>query len=186
MIDEIWKPIKNYECLYEVSNLGRVRSLDKYVNYRYGNREVKGKILKPSLNGWGYPSISLSKNGITKSTRIHKLVAEHFLVKVKNKNCINHIDGNKENNYIDNLEWCNHKENTKHAMDNGLINFNQLAKSNGEKCSKIIKQYDKEMKFINEYISTQEASKVLNIAEPNISACACGKRKSAGGYIWVY
>lgn len=165
---EIWKPIKGYEEIYDISNLGNVRSKN------YG----KYKILKPGIykgkTNRGYSSVSLSKNDYSKTFRIHKLVAEHFLEKVTNKPCINHIDGNKTNNSVNNLEYCSYKENTKHAMENNLMGYKE------------IKQYDKNMNFIKKYNSLREASRTTNIKESNISFCAYGKRKSAGGYIWKY
>ena len=111
---ERWKDIKGYEGKYQVSNLGNVKSLlDKSLKKRE-------KILKPSLTHKGYLRVYLSKES-KKSTRlIHRLVAEAFIPNLENKETVNHIDGNKTNNRIDNLEWLSNIENQRHAWKMGL------------------------------------------------------------------
>lgn len=108
---EIWKEIINYENKYWVSNLGRIKS-----NYS------GGKIISFQKNEDGYFKVSLYKKGKTKSFLVHRLVALHFIPNPRGVNTINHIDGNKENNCVDNLEWCTQKENMIHAEKNGLLN----------------------------------------------------------------
>ena len=110
---EEWKPIKDYEGLYEVSNLGRVKSL----NYK---RTGKEKILKNIECRNGYLAVSLTKLGKQKVFYIHKLVAEAFIPNPDNLPQVNHIDGNKKNNKVSNLEWCDNAYNQKHAWDNNL------------------------------------------------------------------
>jgi DNA-binding NarL/FixJ family response regulator len=107
---EIWLPIPNYEGLYEISNLGRVRRL----------RGKDGTILKPFIDTHGYLIVTLSKNSQKKLIRIHRLVALIFLPNPENKAQVNHIDGNKFNNRIDNLEWSTKIENQRHAERMGL------------------------------------------------------------------
>lgn len=107
---EIWKPIKDTNGMYEVSNLGRARSNKR----NYG-------ILKPSKNGHGYPTVEFYIANRGKSYYIHRLVAETFITNPQNKPCINHKDGDKTNNTIWNLEWCSVSENTQHAYDNNLM-----------------------------------------------------------------
>lgn len=102
-MDEIWKDIKGYEELYQVSNMGRVKSLKR------------GAILKPSHNGCGYLKFVLSKNNNQKTFYIHRLVAEAFIPNLGNKPQVNHIDGNKENNIVSNLEWSIAKDNILHS-----------------------------------------------------------------------
>ena len=104
---EKWKPIKGYEDLYEVSNLGNIKN-------------SKGKILKSALCKNGYRSVSLWKKNKGKTYFIHRLVAEAFVLNYENKTDINHKDGNKENNKADNLEWCTRKQNIHHSWKNGL------------------------------------------------------------------
>ena len=120
-MEEVWKDIKEYEGLYQVSNLGRVRR----ILFR-NNRIVKPKItlLKIQKHTQGYCKVTLCKNGKEKDRLIHQLVAECFIENEQNKPFINHIDGNKQNNKSENLEWCNQKENMKHAVKHNLIKYN--------------------------------------------------------------
>jgi hypothetical protein len=122
--EEIWKDISDYEGLYQASSLGRIRSLDRYkiTKNRYGKikAKIKGIFLKPSINHDGYYEIVLSKNGKSKMFRLHRVIAKTFLDNLENKPQVNHIDGNKLNNNINNLEWCTCKENINHAWENGL------------------------------------------------------------------
>jgi DNA-binding transcriptional regulator YiaG len=116
-VKEIWMEIRGYEGLYEVSNLGRVRKI-----YTSPSGEVDCRILSQAYSTQRYLQCSLSKRGVKKSHRIHRLVAENFIPNPKNKAQVNHIDGNKDNNYVNNLEWCTQHENMRHANKNWLIN----------------------------------------------------------------
>lgn len=111
---EVWKDIPNFEGLYQVSNLGNVKSLNRIINDRHKN--IKGKLLKPNIAN-GYYKVVLSKNGKLKTIPIHKLVAQTFILNADNKPQINHIDGNKLNNNINNLEFVTAKENIRHRFD---------------------------------------------------------------------
>lgn len=120
--NEIWKDVVGWEGLYIVSNLGNIRSLDRMVaNGRMG-RLHKGKQRKPLLNN-GYLSINLIDKKTGKMTRnsVHRFVAEAFIPNPDNKITVNHIDGNKLNNVVSNLEWATYKENNMHAVQTGLI-----------------------------------------------------------------
>lgn len=134
-MNEIWKSIVGYEGLYEVSNLGNVKSLDKVDTL---GRFRKGKIMSQSLHKDGYLQLSISKNGVSSKKLIHRLVAEAFLEKVNGKDKINHIDGNKLNNSVINLEWCTDKENSEHAWKHGLnkITDEQKAKMSANRKGK--------------------------------------------------
>jgi hypothetical protein len=117
---EIWKPIKGYEGYYEVSNLGEVKSLSRK---REGNGKkgiIKERVLKNTKNGDGYLCVKFYKKGTKTTHKVHRLVAETFIKKVKGKSFINHKDGNKLNNDMENLEWCTFSENIRHAYDTGL------------------------------------------------------------------
>lgn len=143
-MEEIWKPIKGYEELYEVSNLGNIKSVKRKAKNRgKGKRVIRERILKPSMDRPnGYYQIKLSKNGKLKTFKIHKLVIEHFLNKISKGLVVNHIDGNKLNNNINNLEICTQKDNIRHAIDNNLIDIKFLK----EKMKKIGKNNRKEVK----------------------------------------
>lgn len=115
--EEIWKDIEGYEGLYQVSNLGRVRSVIRVVVDRKCTRCMKSKILKqtPSTGKLPYFYVSLSKGGKVQKRMVHRLVAETFIPNVELKPQVNHIDGNPQNNRYDNLEWMTNAENTLHA-----------------------------------------------------------------------
>lgn len=117
MNTEIWKDIPEYEGFYQISNLGRVKSLVGWNGHEYAKRE---KILKQSLSTTGYYKVDLKRNGQRKSQKVHRIVAEAFIPKVDGKPYINHKDGNPINNSVDNLEWCTQKENVNHALKTGL------------------------------------------------------------------
>ena len=124
-MEEVWKDIPEYEGLYQVSNLGNVKSLNRGVLQNGSIRLLKGVILKKNKHRKGYQYIYLCKNGKTKFWLVHRLVAFVFIENTNKKPCVNHIDGNKINNKIENLEWCTHKENTQHALNLKLIDVSK-------------------------------------------------------------
>ena len=180
MINEIWKDIKGYEGIYKISNLGNVKSL----NY---NRKGKPKSLKPGVDTHGYFYVNLTKNGKTKTTKIHRLVAETFVDNSFKKPCVNHIDGNKKNNHHSNLEYCTYQENTIHAFKTGLQKPSMLGKFGKEHHGSVkINQYSLTGEFIRTWEGMNEAKRNLKISQGNISECCNKKRNSAGGYKWEY
>ena len=125
MIEE-WRPIEGYEGLYEVSSYGRVRSLDKYVKSGYGSYRLrKGKILSPGIRPDGYLVVSLQY----KMFRVHRLVAQAFILNPDNLSQVNHKDENKANNRVDNLEWCDSKYNNNYGT--ARIRAKETAIKNG-------------------------------------------------------
>lgn len=124
---EIWKDIKGYENLYEISNHGRIRTHKNKTTWteRHGTRHWKQRYLKDKMpNGRDY-RVSLWKDGKVKDWLVHRLVALVFIPNDDlTKDCINHIDGNPKNNHVENLEWCTREENNKHAFQNGLMHIN--------------------------------------------------------------
>jgi hypothetical protein len=116
---EKWKNIKGYENYYQISNAGNIRSKDRIIINSKGRKSrYKSKERKPSFSE--YRLIALSKNGITKVFKISRLVAIHFIEKKDGKGIVNHIDGNKYNDNVSNLEWCSYSENAIHSFDKGL------------------------------------------------------------------
>ena len=165
--EEIWKPIKDFENLYEISNLGRIKSL-------YFNKE---KILKPRLTLDNYYQIDLCKNKKIYKKYIHRLVAEAFIPNPNNLPIINHIDENSKNNVISNLEWCDSKYNNNYGNCK-----NKISEANSIK----INQYDLNGNFVKQWLGINNASRCLKINKGNICMCCKGKRNNAGGYIWRY
>ena len=123
MEKEIWKSIKDFEGMYEVSNFGRVRSLDRLVKYKSGmSRFFEGTIMAQRMSTSGYKVINIFKKGKPKTVSIHSLVATAFIPKHESKKIliVNHKDGDKTNNFYRNLEWVTYSQNKKHAQDMGL------------------------------------------------------------------
>lgn len=203
---EKWKIIKEYDR-YSVSNLGRIKN------------NKSGQIISARKARNGYLRVDLRKGNIKyeKPTvkSVHRLVAEAFIKRLSGKNYVNHIDGNKENNHVNNLEWVTSKENTKHAIEYGLMNPDykdmniksreksneahntkeyreKMQKINQQKGqTKIVIQLDKETrKTLKEFINCREAARYLfgegTQKDRLISRCARGKCKSAYGYCWEY
>lgn len=145
---EIWHSIdiKPFNKIYEVSNYGRVRS---HHNNKYGT--IKNyKILKPQLDGRGYYYVILHSNKQLKPIRIHRYVAKYFILNPKNKLEVNHKDGDKANNQVDNLEWCTRKENEQHAWVMGLKTINDSQRDASRK--NIIIAREKRRRNLNEVI----------------------------------
>lgn len=170
-MEEIWKDIKGYEGLYQVSNLGRIR-----------------KIVLQSVSKNGYKSFNLIKGNHKQVMKVHRAVAEAFIPNPNNKPQVNHIDGNKQNNNVSNLEWVTTSENMIHAIKSGLVPNKKIKEKRIRKTldfqNTTIYQYDKNGKFIKEWKNIKEAVEYYHINLGNMSKCCKGKRKSAGGYIW--
>jgi hypothetical protein len=121
IVNEEWRDISGYEDYYQVSTLGRVRSCDRVVKHRKGDQMVKGRLLNPSLDRNGYFRITLYKDGSRSFFLVHRLVAIAFLAIDTLRNDVNHKNGVKDDNRVENLEWCTHLENMRHAIDTGLM-----------------------------------------------------------------
>lgn len=174
------KTLNGYEGLYQVSNFGRVKSLPKFHKMRkdddigFTSNEI---ILKNCSSSSGYYKVTLCKNKKKINVNIHKLVAITFIENPNNYTTINHKDGNKLNNRVDNLEWCTQLHNVREAIKLGFKKNTYGIKIN---------QYDINEKYIKTWNSITEASKQLNINKSHICYCCKRKRKTAGGFIWRY
>jgi hypothetical protein len=169
-MNEIWKNINNFNGIYLISNFGRIKKVITEHNCRYGIRFMTGYINKK-----GYHKVTLMKSGKRHQFYVHRLVAEHFLENKSNKKEVNHIDFNKTNNNIKNLEWCSSYENQLHNL------------KHGKKCGflkKSVKRFSLDGKYIDSFESISTASVCSGADISNISNCLMGKRKSSGGYIW--
>lgn len=120
-MNEMWKDVPGYEGLYQVSNLGRVKSLPRMVHVRNGNAMRPERIIRGGTFSNDYKFVCLRKDGVNQNHSIHRLVARAFLLNPENLPEVNHIDGNKQNNRVENLEWCDRKRNLQHAIEIGLI-----------------------------------------------------------------
>lgn len=171
---ETWKDVAGYEGLYQVSDLGRVRSL----------LHGKVRILKFLDNGYGYLKVELNRNG----KLVHRLVAEAFIPNPLNLPQVNHKDEDKTNNTANNLEWCTAKYN----LNYGTCRVRMAAKLKGRRRlvnwsrAKAILQYDKSGNLVKEWPSMIEVQRQTGFVQPHISDCCRGKRKSAYGYIWRF
>lgn len=158
-----WKPVVGYEGFYEISDNGEIKSL------------IKNRLLKPCIHKKGYLVVTLTKGNAHKHYYVHRLVAAAFIPNIDNKEQVNHIDGNKHNNCVENLEWCNDAENRMHAYKNGLRKMEELIE---------VEMVSIDGNFIDKFPSISEASRRTGINIGNISRCCNGGCKTAGGYIF--
>lgn len=186
-MNEIWKPIEGTDGKYEVSNTGKVRSL----NYK---QTGKAKELTPSEKAGGYLQLRVKIDGKLKTVVIHRLVAEAFVPNPDGKPEVNHINGNKKRNYADNLEWVTRSENIQHAVDSGLRDRVAVAASKRGKVwiRELHKMQKTPVIAINvstgertEFQSQQEAAEALHLQKGHISSVIHGKRRQTGGYTFV-
>ena len=172
---EIWRDIEGYEGLYQVSNLGKVKSL----NYKCTKKE---KILKPFSNRDGYLRVKLCKEGKRRSYLVHRLVAQAFISNPEDKPQVNHKDEDKTNNKVENLEWVTSKENINYGTHNERSGKSQ---TNDKKRSKPIYGINIKTNERIEFPSTMEAQR-NGFDQGAIVKCLKGRRKSHKGYRWFY
>lgn len=167
MTKEIWKDIEEYEGIYQVSNLGKVKS------FKRGSE----RMLKPCRDRRGYLIVDLYKNGKHKNNKIHRLVAQAFIPNPENKSEINHIDEDKTNNNVDNLEWSTRKENLNHGTRN-------------ERASRILSipiiATNLKTGESREFYGTNECARQLGLHYQNITSVLKDRRKQTGGYTFQY
>lgn len=180
---EVWKDIPDYEGLYQVSNGGQVRSLDRTVyNPKGETKKIKGKIIAQHLVGHGYRHLVLSKGGKIKGYLVHRLVAQAFVSNPHGFNQVNHKDENKLNNCADNLEWCDSLYNNNYGT---VKERHAKAQINHPVLSKPVEML-KDGKVIRDFPSIKEAVRVMGCKRQGIYACCNGIQKHHYGYQWQY
>lgn len=188
---EIWKDIKGYEGMYQISSFGRVKSLERVVEYLYnGNKKtkrIKEQILKPQQIKKGYLVVGLSKNNKHTHALISRLVAEAFIPNPENKPQVDHINTDVTDNRVENLRWCTQQENTDNPISKAK-HRDYYSKHVGNKhhCAKRYIQLTKEGELIRVWDSAVDAHNAIGVNPTHIGACCTGKRKTAGGSKWKY
>lgn len=195
IIKEEWKDIEGFEGLYQVSNLGRVKSLDKWVKSKNNSMQFrKSRILKPNTTIWGYLQVNLYNNGVSKMCTIHRLVAQAFIPNQENKPEVDHINACRWDNVVWNLKWATKEE----QLDNPFTFKHRSECKKGEKHpfygkygkehhrSKPVLQYDLNNNLIKRFDCLLEIERELGFSHGCISMCCQGKQKTACGYIWKY
>lgn len=183
---EMWKDTPGYEGLYQVSDLGRVKSLERYVQNHSGTRYlVPERMKKPSekrerRKEKGYLVVSLYKDNKGTNFYVHRLVADAFVPNPDGKQTVNHKDGNKHNNKAENLEWSTHAENNDHAYRTGL---NDSSHRRNNRSSIAVLQYDQNMNLLHKYPSIREAQRQTGV---DCEAIRQGIKHGwkYGGFIW--
>ena len=174
---EIFKPVKEFEGLYSVSNFGNVKRESTKAKLGTGNYAREEHLIKQRKNNKGYLMVDLYKDGIRSQILVHRLVAQAFVPNPYSYTIVNHKDENKENNCADNLEWCTQKYN---------MNYGTVQKKIGTANSKRVTMFSKSYDEIETFNSIIDAERNTGISNGSIGDCLHGRRKTAGGYIWKY
>lgn len=186
---EIWKSIKGFEGLYEISNLGNIRSLDRLVKHsKSGFRKCHGKIIAKRIGDSGYYFSMLYKDGKYYHVQIHRAVASAFVKNPDSKPQVNHINADKLDNRCENLEWCTASENMKHAYSNNLIPLDKIGKKGAENNSaRKVEQYNPETgESVAKFGTMKEAAEALGVSVSGICNVCSGYRRSCRGFYFRY
>lgn len=165
-MEEIWKEIEGYDGFYQISNFGRVKSF-------YNHNNIKERYLKLLIDKDGYFYVDLNLNGNNKKHKVHRLVASAFIENKNNLPQVNHLDENKQNNHVNNLEWC-------------TAQYNNIYGNRLNKVRKRVSQFDLKNNLVKEWNSAIEIEKTLGFFATGIIRCCKNKSKTCYKYIWKY
>lgn len=186
---EVWEKVVGYEGAYEVSSFGQVKSLHRVFERPYQesirSKTIYEKILKPYVGKTGYCYVNLRAKDKASLSTIQRLVALAFMPNLENKPCVNHINGIKTDNRLENLEWVTHSENLTHAYQIGL-RIPSSKRGYDFKGSLPISQFTNDNIWVQDWPGSMEAQRQTGIFQANISKCLRGMRKTAGSFIWKY
>ena len=194
---EIWRDIEGYEGLYQVSNLGNVKSL-KFGPKNHPGVHSQPRTLRITKSSTGYTHVQLYKEGKSSTILVHKLVAKAFVPNPLAKPEVNHIDANRANNKVENLEWVTHKENLQYAVkignrkpprksivENSISGKSTARKESIKRNKKPVLQYTPDGKFVKKWNSIAEIEKFYNCNRTGIANCLSGKNKTSFNFVWI-
>lgn len=189
MMEEIWKDIEGYEGIYQVSNLGRVRSLDRIITQHHPETGkdvtyvVHGQIMAPYFNMNGYQCVRLRSEKGRRTFLVHRLVAKEFVPNPNGYDIVNHKDESRDNNHADNLEWCTQKYNVNYGTSIQRLSESHMNRSD---LSKAVEMLSLGGELLKEFPSAREAARFLRASNSHISRCCRDNSKTCKGYRWRY
>lgn len=189
-MEERWKDIKDYEGIYQVSTQGRIRALTRCYTDSLGRTvSRRGKMLNVRISSQtGYPSVNLSKDGVAKTNSVHRLVAEAFIPNPDRLPCVNHKDESRDNNIVENLEWCTYQYNNTYgtAVDKKVASLVKFHEEHSDD-TKAVVQYTTKGERVREFQSLKHAEEEFGLYKNScITACCFHNTKTAYGFVWRF
>ena len=182
-MEEVWKDIKGFEGMYQVSSLGHVKSLERQIT-GIKSKYIKERLLKQSPDGKGYLMVWLYYRNKRLTRKVHRLVAEAFVPNHDCKPQIDHVNGNKKDNRSCNLRWCTGKENFHNPISYQRNSESKYGEKNHH--ARPVRQYSKDWEFIKEWPCINDAVRSVGCSHSHIVQCCKGERKTTGGFCWSY